>query len=193
MIKGMSLVVALIVLAVVPTHADVWKVDPAHSSVQFKVQHLVITNVVGEFGQFDATLNFDGKDVSTGSVEMTVKSASINTGTADRDKHLKSPDFFDAEKYPDLTFKSRKVIMGEGQKFKLVGDLTMRGVTKEVTFDCEFHGSAVMMGATRAGFSATAKVNRQDYGISWSKTLDNGGLIAGNEVDITLELEFVKT
>lgn len=192
MIKGMLLIVALIALTIVPVHADVWKVDPAHSSVHFKVQHLVITNVVGEFGQFDATLNFDGKDVSTGSAEMTVNSASISTDNVNRDNHLKSPAFFDAEKYPDLTFKSRKVLIGEGQKFKLVGDLTMHGVTKEVTFDCEFHGSAVMMGATRAGFSATTKVNRQDYGISWSKTLDNGGLVAGNDVEISLELEFVK-
>lgn len=192
-----SLLTGLIMVAVAATvQADQWKVDRVHSSVHFKVSHLVISKVVGEFGEFDATLNFDGKDVSTGNVEMTLKMASISTDNTDRDGHLKSPDFFDAAKYPDITFKSKKVIKGEGGKFQLVGDMTMRGITKEVTFDCEYNGSIEMKGkdksTLKSGFSATATINRQDFGVSYSQVLDNGGLAVGNDVEVTLELEFNK-
>lgn len=188
-----SLLTGLIMVAVAATvQADQWKVDRVHSSVHFKVSHLVISKVVGEFGEFDATLNFDGKDVGAGSVEMTLKMASISTDNADRDGHLKSPDFFDAAKYPDITFKSKKVIKGDGKKFQLVGDMTMRGVTKEVTFDCEYNGSVEMKGTVKSGFSATATINRQDFGVSYGQVLDNGGLAVGNDVEITLELEFNK-
>ena len=188
-----SLLTGLLMVAVAATaQADQWKVDPVHSSVQFKVSHLVISKVVGEFGEFDATLNFDGKDVGTGNVEMTLKMASISTNNADRDGHLKSPDFFDAEKYPDIIFKSKKVIKGTGDKFQLIGDMTMHGVTKEVTFDCEYHGSVEMKGTVKSGFTATATINRQTFGVSYSHTLDNGGLAVGNDVEITLELEFNK-
>jgi len=192
-----SLLTGLIMVAVAATvQADQWKVDRVHSSVHFKVSHLVISKVVGEFGEFDATLNFDGKDVSTGNVEMTLKMASISTDNTDRDGHLKSPDFFDAAKYPDITFKSKKVIKGEGGKFQLVGDMTMRGITKEVTFDCEYNGSIEMKGkeksTVKSGFSATATINRQDFGVSYGQVLDNGGLAVGNDVEVTLELEFNK-
>lgn len=192
-----SLITGLLMVAVAATvRADQWKADPVHSSVQFKVSHLVISKVVGAFGEYDATLNFDGKDVSTGSVEMTLKVASISTNNPGRDNHLKSPDFFDAEKYPDITFKSKKVIKGTGDKFQLLGDMTMRGVTKEVTFDCEYHGSVEMKGkeksTVKSGFSATATINRQDFGVSYNKVLDTGGLAVGNDVEIMLELEFSK-
>ena len=192
MLRGMLLSLALVALVMAPAQADQWKVDPVHSSLHFKVAHMVISKVIGEFGEFDASLDFDGKEVVVGAVQMTAKTASISTDNADRDGHLKSADFFDAEKYPEITFKSKKVIKGEGKKFQLVGDLTMRGVTKEVTFDCEFHGTAEMRGTVKSGFSATATINRQDFGVSWSHTLDSGGLIVGNEVEITLELEFNK-
>ena len=186
-----SLLTGLLIVAVAATaQADQWKVDPVHSSVQFKVSHLVIAKVTGQFGEFDATMNFDGKDVSTGNVEMTMKMASISTDNENRDEHLKSADFFDAEKYPEIVFKSKKVIKSDGGKFQLVGDMTMRGVTKEVTFDCEYHGSVEMKGTVKSGFTATATINRQDFGVSYSQVLDNGGLAVGNDVDITLELEF---
>ena len=188
-----SLLTGLLIVAVAATaQADQWKVDPVHSSVQFKVSHLVIAKVTGQFGEFDATMNFDGKDVSTGNVEMTMKMASISTDNENRDEHLKSADFFDAEKYPEIVFKSKKVIKSDGGKFQLVGDMTMRGVTKEVTFDCEYHGSVEMKGTVKSGFTATATINRQDFGVSYSQVLDNGGLAVGNDVDITLELEFNK-
>jgi polyisoprenoid-binding protein YceI len=188
-----SLLSGLLIIVVAATvQADQWKADPVHSSVQFKVAHLVISRVVGEFGEFSANLDFDGTDVATGKVEMTIAVDSIDTKNENRDKHLKSADFFDAEKYPDITFKSRKVIKVEGKKFQLVGDMTMRGVTKEVAFDCEYHGSVEMKGAVKSGFTATATINRQDFGVSYSQILDNGGLAVGNDVEITLELEFNK-
>ena len=183
---------ALVVSAVASANAAEWDLDKAHSSAEFKVSHMVVSNVVGKFTDMDATLQFDGKDLATGSVEATVQIASINTANERRDGHLKSADFFDAEQYPTMTFKSTKVIPGEGNEFQLVGDLTMRGVTKPVTFDCEFNGTVDAMGTTKAGFSATTKVNRQDFGVNWNKTLDNGGLVAGDQVKITLELEFNK-
>lgn len=186
-------VVAMIVLVVSASlSAAVWEMDSAHSSVNFSVSHLVITTVEGKFGTFFGKVNWDGQNLAAAGVEMTIDAASINTDNTQRDTHLKSPDFFDAEKYPTLTFKSKKVVPGDGSKFKLVGDLTMRGVTKEVTFDCVFHGIADYMGATKAGFTAKATINRMDYGVSWSKTLDNGGLVVGNDVDITLQLELNK-
>jgi polyisoprenoid-binding protein YceI len=185
------LVVVILALNVV-TQAEQWQIDPVHSSVNFRVTHLVISKVNGKFNDFSGTVNFDGKDVSNGTVEVTVKTASIDTGVDRRDAHLKSADFFDVEKYPEMTFKSKKVVKGEGQKFQLIGDLTIHGVTKEVTFDCEFFGAADMMGTQKAGFSATTRINRQDYGVSWSKTLDSGGLVASNDVDITIDVELSK-
>ncbi|MEW5796000.1 MAG: YceI family protein [Candidatus Zixiibacteriota bacterium] len=192
MFKNVLMVVALVAVAAAPSQAEQWKVDPVHSGVHFKVSHMVIAKVNGEFKEFDATLDFDGEDVSTASVQATAKTASISTDNERRDGHLKSPDFFDAEKYPEITFKSKKVIKGEGNKFQLVGDLTMRGVTKEVTFNCEFNGTVDFGQGIKAGFTATTTINRQDFGVAWSKTLDSGGLVAGNDVEITLEFEFDK-
>jgi len=184
--------VAVVLLAGV-AQADQWTLDIPHSSVQFKVSHLVIAKVVGNFGEFSANLEFDGKDVSSGKVDMTVKVASISTDNPDRDKHLRSGDFFAVEDHPDMTFKSKKVVKGNDNKFQLVGDLTIRGVTKEVTFDCVFNGAVAFMGTSKAGFTAKTTINRQDFGVSWNKIIDGGGLLVGNDVEITLELEFNKT
>jgi polyisoprenoid-binding protein YceI len=176
-------------LLALPVAAAKWEVDKAHSSVNFKVSHMVISTVNGKFETFDGSFDFDPKNLATGTAEMTIDVASINTDNDKRDGHLKSADFFDAEKYPKITFKSKKVIPGTGKNFKIVGDLTIRDVTKEVTFDCVFNGSAEFMGTTKAGFTCSTTINRQDYHVNWSKTLDNGGLVAGNDVDITLDLE----
>jgi len=184
---------AAVVLMATVAQADQWTLDVPHTSVQFKVSHLVISKVVGNFGEFSANLEFDGKDVTSGKVDMTVKVASINTDNPDRDKHLRSGDFFAVENHPDITFKSRKVVKGSDNKFQLVGDLTIRGVTKEVTFDCVFNGAVTFMGTSKAGFTAKTTINRQDFGVSWNKIIDGGGLVVGDEVEITLELEFNKT
>jgi polyisoprenoid-binding protein YceI len=124
---------------------------------------------------------------------LTVQIASIDTDNENRDKHLRSPDFFDAAKFPTMTFKTSKVVKGEGNKFQLVGDLTIKDVTKQVTFDCEFHGTVVdPQGGTRAGFSAEATINRQDFNIKWSNVLETGGLVVSDDVTIDLEIEAVK-
>ena len=173
--------------------AETWNIDLPHSSVGFSVRHMVVTKTHGKFNDFTGLINFDGKNPEKGSVELTVQIASIDTDNKKRDDHLRSADFFDVEKFPTMTFKSKKVIKGEGNKFKLIGDLTIKGITKEITFDCEFNGIVSdPMGNTRAGFSAHAKINRQDFKITWSKSLDAGGLVVGNQVTINLEIEVIK-
>jgi polyisoprenoid-binding protein YceI len=193
--KMKKLIVGIIALAIAAPSlsAAVWDFDKAHSNIGFTVRHMVITKVQGKFDDFSGTISFDGKDLSAGSVDVSIKTASINTGVANRDNHLKSNDFFAADSFPQLTFKSKKVVPGADGAFKIVGDLTMRGVTKEVTLDATFNGTIKdPMGNSRAGFTASARINRQDWGISWSKTLDSGGLVASNDVDINLDIEAVE-
>ncbi len=173
--------------------AETWNIDPAHSSITFEVTHMVISKVRGRFTDFSGAVNFDGKDISHGSVSVTAKTASVNTDNEDRDEHLRSDEFFDAEKYPTMTFKSTKVSDIKDGKFKLTGDLTIKDVTKEVTFDCEFRGVVNdLWGNIRAGFSAETTINRQDFNVSWSAVLEGGGLALGNDVDLKLEFEAIK-
>lgn len=175
-----------------PLTAATWSLDKAHSSVGFKVSHMVISKVSGQFDDYDGSLTWDGKDLSTASVEVTVNVASINTDNERRDNHLKSSDFFAADSFPTMTFKSKKIIPGMKNKFQIVGDLTLRGVTKEITLDAQLNGVIKdPMGNTRAGFSATGEINRQDFGVSWSHTLDSGGLVAGDDVEIDIQLEAI--
>lgn len=186
---------SLLLVAVlgVGAHAQTWTVDAVHSSVTFKVSHMVVGKQKGAFNTFSGTINFDGKDYAKASVEFSIDVASINTENEKRDGHLKSADFFDAEKFPKISFKSTKVTHVEGNKFKITGNMTMRDVTKEVTFDAAFNGATKlpeqMGGGSKAGFSASATINRQDFGVTWSKTLDGGGLVVGDEVSIDLEIE----
>ena len=170
-----------------------WNLDPVHSAIEFSVRHLAISKIKGKFKEFEAKMVFDGKAVENGSAEFTIQVASIDTENEKRDNHLKSSDFFAAEENPTITFKSKKISAVKDGKFQITGDMTMRGVTKEVTFDCELHGVVQGPGGnTRAGFSAETTINRHDFGVSWSKTLDAGGLIVGNDVKLTLELEFIE-
>lgn len=187
--KKFSVILVAFLLMAITVSAQKWEIEKVHSSVGFSVKHLVIANVKGDFKDFSGTIIFDGKDWESASAEMTVMINSINTLDEKRDAHLRSADFFDAENYPVMTFKSSKVIKGDGAFFKLVGDLTIREVTKEVTFDCEFHGVAEFMGITKAGFSARTKINRQDFNVTWNKTLDAGGVVVGDEVQINIEIE----
>ena len=172
--------------------ADTWKVDPAHSSLNFTVRHMVISTVHGQFTSFSGEANWDGKDLSAGSITVTADTKSISTDNQKRDDHLRSSDFFAADSFPAITFKSTKVTPAKDGKFTITGDLTIRGVTKPVTFDAEFSGVVDAFGSQRAGFSAEATINRQDFGVSWSKALDSGGLVAGNDVKMTIEMELVK-
>ena len=193
MLKKPLILVAALMIFAVGVQAETWTVDATHSSMSFSVSHMVVSKTKGGFNDFEGTINFDGKNLAAGSVELSAKIASIDTDDEKRDGHLKGADFFDAEKYPTMSFKSTSVVVGEGSEFKLVGDLTMKGVTKEVTFDCELNGVVDdPWGNTRAGFSAGTTIDRQDFGISFSKTMDAGGLMVGNDVSISLELEVVQ-
>ncbi|HWR82753.1 MAG TPA: YceI family protein [Candidatus Deferrimicrobium sp.] len=186
---------ALVVMMSLATvgRAEKWEIDKTHSAVGFNVRHMVVAKVPGYFRDFVGFINFDGQNLETGIVEFTVQMASIDTDNENRDEHLRSADFFDAAKFPSAVFKSRKVIKGEGSSFKLVGDLTMKDVTKEVVFECEFNGVVTdPWGNTRAGFSAQTKINRQDFNVTYSKKLDTGGLIVGDDVNIMLDIEAVK-
>jgi polyisoprenoid-binding protein YceI len=173
--------------------ADVWQIDGAHSSAQFSVTHLMISTVKGEFGTLSGTIEFDGKDVGSVKADATIDAATINTHNEKRDGHLKSPDFFDVAKFPTITFKSKKVVPGASGTFKLVGDLTMHGVTKEVTLDGTGPSKVIkgMGGESRVAASATTKVNRQDFGVKWNHDLDGGGVVVSDEVAITIEIEAV--
>lgn len=168
--------------------------DPAHSRAGFEVKH-IFTMVPGYFKKVDGKISLDEKNLANSSVEATIDASSIFTDNEKRDGHLKSEDFFFVEKYPELTFKSKKVVPGKDGAFKIVGDLTMRGVTKEVTLDAKLLGMQDLgkpMG-TRAGFEATTSVNRKDYGINWNRALDVGGFLLGDDVQINLTIEAIKT
>lgn len=187
MLSLLSLVPALALAA-----PSTWNVDPTHSQVGFAVKHLVISNVRGEFTKYEGKLVLDEADVTRSQVEATVDVNSVDTKVADRDAHLKSPDFFDAAKYPSMTFKSTKVAKAGKGKLKVTGDLTLRGVTKPVVLEVvttpEVKG---MYGETRRGFSATTRISRKDFGLTWNKLVEAGPAV-GDDVSIALELEVVK-
>jgi polyisoprenoid-binding protein YceI len=170
-----------------------WKVDVSHSKIGFAVSHLVISETEGSFDVYDGTIVSKADDFTGAEINFSVDAASINTANADRDKHLKSADFFDAEKFPKLTFKSTSFKKVGGNKYVLEGDLTIKGVTKKVKFDVTYNGQAKSpWGQTAAGFKATSTINRTDFGLTWNKALEAGGLLVGENVDITLKLEFIK-
>jgi polyisoprenoid-binding protein YceI len=170
-----------------------WTIDPAHSQVEFAVRHLMISTVRGRFAGVKGTVVSDDSDLGTAQVDVTIDVHTIDTREAQRDAHLKSADFFDAEKFPVLTFKSARVTDIKGDRFKLVGDLTMHGVTREVTLDVTSEGRGKdPWGGERAGYSAVAKVNRSDFGLTWNQVLEAGGIAVGDEIKIALDLELVK-
>lgn len=197
--KGiLALVVALFSISLAgydESRAEVvsYAIDPDHSQVIFKVKHMGISTVTGRFDLMEGSYTFDDKDVSNSSVETTIQTASVNTNKQKRDDHLKSPDFLNVDKYPTITFKSKEVKKGDGDDFTIVGDLTINGVTKQVELDAEYGGKAVdPMGNERTAFTAETKINRKDYGLTWNKTLDSGGLVVGDDVKIELEVEGIK-
>jgi polyisoprenoid-binding protein YceI len=177
-----------------PAATTTWKIDPAHSSADFKVKHMMISHVKGSFSGLSGTLNENPADPTQSSVEATVDISTISTGDAQRDAHLKSADFFDQEKYPTMAFKSAEVIKkGEGE-YAVTGDLTLHGVTRPVTFAVEGPSAPGKdpWGNTRIGLSATTKINRKDFGLSWNAALETGGILVGEDVQITLEVQFIK-
>lgn len=168
-----------------------WAIDPAHSEITFKVKHLMISNVKGEFKTFEASI--DGEDFTNSTLSAKIDASSISTNNNDRDTHLKSPDFFEVEQFPEITFKSTSLKKGDDDEYKLVGDLTIKGVTKEITLDTEFGGFMKdPYGNEKAGFSINGKLNRKDFRLNWNAALEAGGVMVGNEVKINSEVQFVK-
>ena len=171
-----------------------WQIDPAHSSAQFSVRHMAISTVRGAFSKVTGSVVFDDKDVSKSTVEVTIDANSVDTRVPDRDNDLRSEKFFDVVHYPSITFKSKRVEQVAPGKLKVTGDLTIRGTTKEVVLDVE--GPTAPMkdpwGNTRNAATATTKINRQDFGVKWNATLDNGGVVVGDDVSIIIDVELVK-
>ena len=169
--------------------ADRYEIDTAHSFVSFTIDHLGLSKAKGSFKDVSGVIMYDAKDISKSSVEVSIKTASINTNNEARDKHLRTADFFDVEKYPEMTFKSKR-IEKRGSDYVAVGDMTIHGVTKEVSMPFKLNGPVKdMSGAMRMGVDASLKINRQDFGITWSRALDTGGLLVGNEVTIDISVE----
>jgi polyisoprenoid-binding protein YceI len=170
-----------------------WQIDPAHSQIQFSVRHMMISNVRGRFESFTGAIEFEEKDPTRSLVEVQIETASINTRETQRDSHLKSPDFLNVEKYPYLSFKSKRIEKIDDSHGRVIGDLTIRDVTKEVALDVEYAGQAKSpWGTVSAGFSATAKINRKDWGLTYNQVLETGGVMVGDVVNITIDLEIVK-
>jgi len=186
---------ASLLALVLPYHAfgvD-YQIDPSHSSVVFKVKHLAISSVPGRFGDVSGKFSFDPANVGASSAEARISAGSINTMDTKRDDHLRGDDFLNASKFPAITFKSTKVEKVSDTEFKAIGDLTLHGVTKPVTLDVVYGGSAKdPWGKERAAFEAKTKINRKDFGLTWSKALETGGLVVGDDVQISLEIEGVK-
>ena len=168
-----------------------YDIDTVHSNIGFKVRHLV-SKVSGEFTEFDGTIVADFGSLDASSVEFTIQASSIDTRNEKRDGHLRSVDFFDVEKYPEITFKSSKITKIDGDSYAVTGTLTMHGVSKEITLTVDFLGEMTAMGGTRAGYELTTTVNRKDFGISWNRALDAGGFVLGDDVEININLEVIK-
>ena len=171
-----------------------WRIDPQHTAAQFSVRHLTISTVRGQFSNVKGAVQWDDEDITKSTVDISIDVNSVDTREPKRDAHLKSADFFDAAKYPEMTFKSKKIEkIGDG-KLKVTGDLTIRGTTKEVILDIDGPTAPIkdMQGMQRAALTATTKINRQDYGVKWNATMDNGGVVVGDEISIVIDLEMIK-
>jgi polyisoprenoid-binding protein YceI len=169
-----------------------WKLDPTHSAVEFSAKHLMITTVKGRITDVEGMIHIDEQNPRNSSVEVTLKAASLDTRTDQRDQHLRSADFLDVEKFPEIRFRSTG-IEGDKKRFKLTGDLTIRDVTRPITLDGEFEGETRdPWGGQRVGFSAKGKIDRRDFGLTWNQALETGGVVVGNDIKLSLEVQAVK-
>ena len=191
-IASISTIIALSLPALAA--ATTWNIDPDHTNIGFKVRHLMVSNVRGSFEKHSGVVDIDDKDITKSKVEVTIDTASINTNVQKRDEHLRSADFFDVAKYPTMTFVSRKVVKAGKDNLKVTGDLTLHGITREVVLDVEgpTMESKDPWGNIRRGAVASTKINRKDFGLTWNKTLETGGVVVGDEVTINLEIEMIK-
>ena len=193
MYRAFVVAAGLVLAAASSAQAQTWTIDQAHSAAHFAVRHMMVSTVRGDLGKITGTVSFDPASPAAGSIDASIDVNGIDTREPGRDKHLRSADFFDAEKFPTISFKSKKVEPAAGGGFKVTGDLTMKGVTKEVVLDVEPLRPAIkdQRGATRTGTAATTKLNRQDFGITWSRTLDGGGVVVSDEVSVTIDVELI--
>lgn len=173
-----------------------WQLDPAHTRVEFAVKHMMFTSVRGHFRDMDGRIELDTENPNKSRVEVEIGAASIDTGVEDRDNHLRSGDFLDAENHPKLTFVSKRIdgaAFNEGEEFEVVGDLTIRGTTREVTLDAIYHGQGKdPFGNHKAGFTAETKLDRREFGLTWNQTLEAGGVLVGPEVKIVIDAQFAR-
>lgn len=170
---------------------EVWDIDPAHSSAHFSIRHLMISNVKGEIGGIKGKVTLDPRDAGGFKIEATLDPSTVNTHNPDRDKHLRDGDFFNVAKFPTITFKSKKVTKKGGEQIEIVGDLTMRGVTKSVTLQSEGLSKPITdpWGNKKRGFAAQTTINRKDFGMTWNNTVDGGGVVVGDEAKVEIEME----
>jgi polyisoprenoid-binding protein YceI len=193
-ISNTAIAIAMLIALPVLAHADNWQIDPAHTNVEFTVRHMMISNVKGQFQKTSGTITTNGNDPTSAQIDATIDATSIDTRVEKRDAHLKSPAFLDVDKFPTITFKSTKVEADGAGKWKVTGDLTLHGVTKPVVLEVESSGKPISdpMGNTRAGASATTKINRSDFGLVWNQALEGGGVMVGDEVAVSIDLEAIK-
>jgi polyisoprenoid-binding protein YceI len=177
-----------------PQVTTTWNVDPVHSGAQFKVKHMMISNVKGEFTAITGALQLDSEDITRSQIEASIDAASITTRDAQRDAHLKSADFFEVEKFSTLTFKSKKVSQKGDGEHTVTGDLTIHGVTRNAVFDVEGPSAPTKdpWGNLRIGLSATTRIKRSDFGLTWNAALETGGILVGDDISITLDVQFIK-
>jgi polyisoprenoid-binding protein YceI len=178
------------------TQTTTWQIDPAHSAIEFAVKHMMFTTVRGRFKSFTGTIEADEQNPDRSVVTVEIDANSIDTGAADRDAHLKSADFLDVANHPTITFRGKRVegaMKKEGDRFRMTGDLTIRGTTMEVTLDAQFEGTGKdPWGGTRAGSRAETRIDRRDWGLKWNQALETGGILVANEVRIEVEVQAVK-
>ncbi|MHB1846003.1 MAG: YceI family protein [Deltaproteobacteria bacterium] len=189
---ALALVASLALPALAQAETTTWNIDPAHSTASFAVRHAMVSTVRGDFTKVTGTITTEGTDVSKAKVDATIDAASVDTRVAQRDAHLKSPDFFDVQKFPNITFKSTK-IHKKGAHVLLTGDLTIHGVTKPVTLTATVSPPTKdPMGNLRIGAEATGKIDRKDFGLTWNKTLDKGGVLVSDDVQLTIDVEAIQ-
>jgi len=193
--SSLRLVLCLLLMtAPLLAHAATWEIDPAHASVEFRVRHLMVAWVKGAFVDVAGTVEIDEADLAKSKLNVTIATASINTNNAKRDEHLRSADFFDTASFPAMTFVSKQIVAEGDQVRQVIGDLTIRGTTREVTLSVDELTPAIKdpWGNTRRGATATAQINRKDFGLTWNKALEAGGVAVGDEVKIALDVELIR-
>lgn len=177
--------------SIAPT-ASTWKLDPSHTTVGFAAKHMMFTTVKGRFADVDGTVTVNGDSPESASIAVDMKAVSIDTGFAQRDAHLRSPDFLDVEKHPDITFRST-AIQGDKESFRVTGELSINGITRDITLDAIYEGTGTdPWGGARMGFSASAKFDRREYGLVWNQVLETGGVLVSNDVKIQIDTQLVK-